>query len=157
MLFGLGLVIGACNNQTGAGAGPAAGVGTSVPAEEGTNERLALAPFQKSAFTLVGAAGGRPSASTFERLAGHLTMRDGQVRTLEFSAESSSLVSSSDKLAARLKDKDFFDARVHARVALRAHEARPIAPEKTTPGAATHLLVGELVVLDFDAVDVGAL
>lgn len=96
---------------------------------------------------MVGTSAGKPNASTFERLTGRLTLHDGQPRTLEFSVEASSVVSSSGKLAARLKDKEFFDAGAHARVEFRASELRPTPSDKSASGGPTHLLVGELLLL----------
>lgn len=66
---------------------------------------LTAAPFQQSAFTLIG-HGARLTASTFERLSATLTLAGGKVDALTLSVEPGSLVGSDVGALAQLRGEE---------------------------------------------------
>ncbi len=85
-----------------------------------------MAPFQRSAVTLVGAAGKKINAITFQQLSGNLTMKGANPTAIEIILQMESMASSDAKLNVKLKGEDFFDARQFPTVTFRSDDIRPI-------------------------------
>lgn len=76
---------------------------------ESANQVLTIAPYQRSAVTLVSPAGAKTKACTFEKFDGKLTMEKSQPSAMTFSVQTSSIATSDKKLNDVMKEKSFFD------------------------------------------------
>jgi polyisoprenoid-binding protein YceI len=79
-------------------------------------EQRTLAPFQKSAVTLVGASGKKTNAVTFQQLSGNLEMKGDQPSSVNVTLQAVSMASSDPKLNVKLKEKSFFEVQKYPTV-----------------------------------------
>jgi polyisoprenoid-binding protein YceI len=72
-------------------------------------KELTMAPFQKSAVTLVAAMPKKTNAITFQQLSGKLVMQGDKPTSMDVSIQMASIATSDAKLGAKLMDKTNFD------------------------------------------------
>ncbi len=91
------------------------GVSCKNPLSFKTEER-SLAPFQKSAVTLVGVNDKKTNAVTFQQLSGSLKMKGDEPSSVHVTLQAASMASSDSKLNSKLKDKSFFEVQKYPTV-----------------------------------------
>jgi polyisoprenoid-binding protein YceI len=89
--------------------------GCKNPLSQKSEERT-LAPFQKSAVTLVGSADKKINAVTFQQLSGNLKMKGDEPTSLNVTLQAASMASSDSKLNVKLKEKSFFEVQKYPTV-----------------------------------------
>lgn len=103
-------------------------LGCKNPLSHKSEERT-LAPFQKSAVTLVGSAGKKTNAVTFQQLSGQLTLSGDEPTAVNVKLQTSSLAASDPKLNTKLKDKDNFEVEKFATATFQSKNIQAVKTE----------------------------
>lgn len=85
-------------------------------------EERSLAPFQKSAVTLVGVSDKKTNAVTFQQLSGSLKMKGDEPSAVNVTLQAASMASSDSKLNGKLKDKSFFEVQKYPTVTFQSDD-----------------------------------
>ncbi len=91
-------------------------VGCKNPISQKLDDERTLAPFQKSAVTLVGSADKKINAVTFQQLSGNLKMKGDEPSSVNVTLQAASMASSDPKLNVKLKEKSFFEVQKYPTV-----------------------------------------
>ena len=81
----------------------------SFSPSSGETDVLSIAPYQRSAITIVAPDGKNSKACSFEKFTGQVSMKKDMPSAFTFTVQTDSMATSDKKLAEVLKAKDFFD------------------------------------------------
>lgn len=96
---------------------------------------LLIAPYQRSAITLLSADGKNSKACSFEKFTGQMTMKKDLPDSVTFSVQTDSMATSDKKLVELLKDKDFFDVQKFPLAEFKSSEIKKDNSSAAAPNA----------------------
>lgn len=110
--------------------GEPSGAATASGGEATGDGTLHAQPYQSSAITMVGSAGGRPNAWTFERFTADLKIEHDAPTRLDVVIDTASAATSEPSLRARLAGADLLNVATHPKATFHATELREVSRAK---------------------------